>query len=596
MTLFAAPHVGCLAARPAQRMIATLMASDPRELAGALLWVGIPAFGSISGGSPSGSQGTALDAATSAHLADLRPSGVILFRRNISSIEQVRNLCAALRALLGDELFVAVDQEGGLVERFAGLLPSWPGNMALGAIAMREPTLGEHLAREQGRLCGMLLRDAGVDVVLAPALDLATTGANPSTGIRSFGATPELAARLGVAMISGFSDAGVLSCAKHFPGLGAARVDSHLDLPVVELRDHSVHLRPFRDAVQVGVPLVMTSHVVYTALDSNRPATFSRAICTELLRNQLGFAGLVLTDDMEMGAIVKRFGFAAAVRDAFAAGHDVLTVCSSAALQREARDTLVQEIARDESAAAAARRSIERAVNLRSAWAAASAPPAQPVNAAPRAILAHIAAQDADAVRSRSITAATALSAAIAGRAITVVQDVQGLVPLRSTGSALLLLPVLAAGTPVEDPMRGESDGSALATALAARCEVLRLPARPNAQECADALAAAARYDIVLLALTAASTIPAQATLAQSLCAAHERVVLLALRSPFDLAVVAAVSDAACVAAARNQCAKATLVASYGFREMQLSALAKVLLGQTQPFGWAPIDLEGDYA
>lgn len=545
------------------------MGADPRELAGALLWVGIP--------------GTNLDDATEQHLSDLRPGGVILFKRNIRSLEQVTSLCTELRTLLGDDLFVAVDQEGGLVERFAGLLPSFPGNMALGAIATREPTLGEHLAREQGRLTGTMLRCIGVDVVLAPALDLATTGANPSTGIRSFGNNSELAARLGAALIDGLHAGGVLPCAKHFPGLGSANVDSHLDLPFVAAQDHAQHLAPFSAAVRAAVPLVMTSHVVYQALDAKNPATFSRAITTDLLRGKLEFTGLVLTDDMEMGAIGQRFDFAAAIRNALAAGHDVLTVCSDAALQREARAVLVEGIARSESWCAGARNSVLRATTVRDSL----------LPQASRSIA------DMTALTSE----AHQLAAAIAGRAITVLSDPKRLVPLHAgnarlstnsaparavygaagqstTNSILLLLPVLEAGTLVEDPLRGEADGSALVQALGDNVSVLRIPARPDAVTIGSAIAKAAEHQTVLLALTAARSIGAQADLARALCAAHPRVVLLALRSPFDLEVV-------------PESANCAMLASYGFRDAQLEALAKVLLGRTQPFGRLPVRLEG---
>src|SRR6187200_463087 len=181
---------------------------DTTTLAGRRLWIGIP--------------GPEIAGETRSLLEEIRPGGIILFRRNIESREQVSALVADLRRVLGSELHVVIDQEGGLVVRFDEGLTVFPGNMALGAAAVREPSLGEHLAEAQGRIAASELRELGITVNLAPCCDLATRGDNPGLGTRAFAAWPRLAGRLAAAMVRGHSDVELLSTLKHFPGLGGA--------------------------------------------------------------------------------------------------------------------------------------------------------------------------------------------------------------------------------------------------------------------------------------------------------------------------------------------------------------------------------------
>lgn len=499
-----------------------------------------------------GIEGTDLGHDLRQHLEDLRPGGIVLFRRNIQSLPQCRALVTALREVLGNGLHVAVDQEGGLVERFHGMLPSFPGNMALGAIGARDAAMAAHLAREQGRLLGLLLRDLGIDVNFAPALDLAVTGANPSTGLRSFGRHAELTGQLGAAFIEGQRSAGVLPCAKHFPGLGSATLDSHLDLPTVRAESQDAALVPMRAAIAAEVPLIMTSHVIYEGLDPGAPATFSRNIVSELLRGTLGFRGVTVTDDLEMGAMQRRFEFPEVVRRA-ALQHDVLTICSDRGLQCCARDRLRLGLEDD------AFRAAHESALLRIA--ALSARPAA------RGLDTVALAREAEAV-----------AEAIAGRAITVVRDESRLLPL--TGAIDVILPVRDAGTPVEDPLRGESHAAELAAALGNGVSVLEVAARPGASDIAAAVERAGSASTLVLVLTAAVQRVEQRELLQAVLARKPDTVIVALRSPFDLALAAEYRNA-------------TLVASHGFRPVQLHALARVLRGTTKSFGRLAIDLGG---
>jgi beta-N-acetylhexosaminidase len=277
-----------------------------------------------------GIEGTQASDETLAFLRAIRPSGVILYARNIESVAQTRRLIAELRAALDWPLLFMIDHEGGLVVRFKRGVTLFPGNSALGAAATPVD------AQAVGHVMGEELRAIGFDVNLAPVLDVLTPRYNPGITIRSFGDDPERVAELGEAMIRGMQTAGLAACAKHVPGKGAATVDAHHELPVVELDrpNAAEHLRPFRRAARAGVACMMTSHVIVPAWerDETLPATFSRTIATELVRADLHHDGVLISDDLDMGAVAKAeqtLGWPieeTAVR-AVEAGHDLLLVC-----------------------------------------------------------------------------------------------------------------------------------------------------------------------------------------------------------------------------------------------------------------------------
>ena len=248
-------------------------------------------------------------------------AGVCLFGHNVEGPEQVRALTRALRSHRPDVL-VASDEEGGSVTRLdAGLGSPWPGAATLGAL----DDVGATYATALG--LGRQARAAGVDLVLAPVLDVNSEPDNPVIGVRSFGADPGLVARHGVAFVRGLRDAGVTACAKHFPGHGATRTDSHVGLPVLDVDVDTWRARdlpPFAAAVEAGVPAMMTAHVVVRALGDD-PATTSAPVLS-LLREELGFGGVVVSDALDMRAISDGMGRATGAVRALAAGVDLLCV------------------------------------------------------------------------------------------------------------------------------------------------------------------------------------------------------------------------------------------------------------------------------
>ncbi len=268
-----------------------------------------------------GIEGKKASRALIVHLKKINPAGVLLLARNIDSPRQVASLIRDANEALGRPLLWSIDHEGGNVVRFSKGVTFFPSAQAIGK------TGNPDLAYAVGRQMGLELSALGIAVNFAPVLDLSGSSYNPGIGIRSFGEDPRAVAHFGENFIRGLQEHHVWACAKHFPGMGEARLDPHILIPQIKASRSEIfnrHLIPFEAAVKAKVKLVMTSHIRYPALDSEL-ATFSKKIVTGLLRKKLGFEGLVVSDDLSMGAVLKS-GLSpenAAVK-ALQAGHDLL--------------------------------------------------------------------------------------------------------------------------------------------------------------------------------------------------------------------------------------------------------------------------------
>jgi beta-N-acetylhexosaminidase len=266
---------------------------------------------------------------------------VIHFTRNYAGAEQMSRLNAEIRAAAGGPVLVTVDQEGGRVQRFRGeAFPDMPSGRDLGMA-------GPEAARAAGETVARKLRAVGFTMNLAPVLDVDTNPANPVIGARAFSSDPARVAACAVAYAAGLRDGGIHACGKHFPGHGDTSVDSHLDLPRLPHameRLEAVELVPFRSAIHAGIEAIMTSHVLFEALDPGVPATLSRTVITGLLRERLGFDGLVITDDFEMQAIADRFEMGEAAVQAIEAGCDLILACHRIDRQRRIIEAIAQAI------------------------------------------------------------------------------------------------------------------------------------------------------------------------------------------------------------------------------------------------------------
>ncbi|MEU3335466.1 glycoside hydrolase family 3 protein [Streptomyces sp. NPDC002144] len=305
-------------------------------------------------------------------------ASVGLFGRNIASTEQLAALTAQLRAER-DDVLVAVDEEGGDVTRLEVRTgSSFPGNNALGAVDDVELT--RQVATELGRRLAV----CGVNLNWAPSADVNSNPANPVIGVRSFGADTDLVARHTAAYVTGLQSAGVAACTKHFPGHGDTAVDSHHALPRIDVSAEVLSARelaPFRAALAAGTRAVMSAHILVPALDPVRPATLSRPVLTRLLRGELGYEGLIVTDGMEMRAIAATYGIERGSVLAIAAGADAICVGGGLAddeTVRRLRDALVTAVRTGELPEARLADAAERVRTLARWTAAAGAADARP--------------------------------------------------------------------------------------------------------------------------------------------------------------------------------------------------------------------------
>jgi beta-N-acetylhexosaminidase len=285
--------------------------------------------------------GTALSTEFRALAREFDVGGAILFNRNIEAPEQVVELSAEIEALgRRAPAWVSVDQEGGRVARLKEPFTRWPPMAVLGRSG------SEALADRFGRALARELAAAGITLDYAPVLDIHTNPKNPVIGDRALAERAGEVARLGAVIIRALQGEGVAACGKHFPGHGDTSTDSHLELPLVEHppdRLRAVEFEPFRAAVREGVAFIMTAHVLVPALDDERPATLSPRIVQALLREELGFDGVILSDDLEMKAVSTRTPVPEAAVHAIRAGCDGLLICSGdVELQARTLEALVR--------------------------------------------------------------------------------------------------------------------------------------------------------------------------------------------------------------------------------------------------------------
>ncbi|MGM0437372.1 MAG: beta-N-acetylhexosaminidase [Bacillota bacterium] len=265
--------------------------------------------------------------------------GVIYFSRNIKNPEQVVNLSKNLQSLSINSgrnipLFISIDQEGGTVTRLKGTT-HFPGNMTLGA------TRNKKLVKKAAKATGNELKNLGINMNLAPVLDINNNSNNPVIGVRSFGGDEKLVAKLGSEYIKSLQGESVIACAKHFPGHGDTDTDSHLNLPVINhSRDrlNNIELIPFKEAIKIGVDSIMTAHIYFPTIEKEIgvPATLSRKVLTGLLREELGYDGLIITDCMEMNAISDSYGTVEGAVRSIVAGSDIVLISHSYEKQKKA--------------------------------------------------------------------------------------------------------------------------------------------------------------------------------------------------------------------------------------------------------------------
>jgi beta-N-acetylhexosaminidase len=285
-----------------------------------------------------GFSGTSVAPELASFLSNFMPGGLILFARNLEHVDQIARLTNDLQQISpASPLLIAIDQEGGRVSRLPAGFTIFPPCGVIGDCGSAE------LAYAVASATAVELRAVGINMNMAPVLDVNTNLGNPIIGDRSFSADPTRVCELGLATMAGLQDHKVVACGKHFPGHGDTVADSHKELPVVTASVERLldrELRPFQHAIENGLTAIMTAHVLYPALDERVPATLSPRILTDLLRDRLRFHGLIITDDLEMQAITDHHGIGEAAILAFQAGADLLLICQDRDRQAAAMEAV----------------------------------------------------------------------------------------------------------------------------------------------------------------------------------------------------------------------------------------------------------------
>jgi beta-N-acetylhexosaminidase len=504
-------------------------------------------------------------------LADGPVAGVTLFRAfNVVSPAQVRELAEAFqRAGAGEPgrsgpdgpLLVAADQEGGQLMALGDATTQFAGNMALGAVD------DEGLTEQVGAAIGREARAMGVNVMYTPVLDLADEPANANMGIRAFGDDPEAVARHGAATVRGLQSAGVAATAKHFPGLGGVAQDTHHGLGVVRgdrKRLLANEFAPFRAAFVAGARLTMSAHVAVPALtgDETLPATLSRTMMTDTLRDELGFRGISISDALDMRALAQGAAQAVEVIAAIRSGIDLLLGTADRAALRRIESTLVAAAARRLFDADELEASRTRLAELRS-WIAAAGP-----------------APDVDVVGSE---AHRALSRELAERALTRTDRARGggapaPIALAATWRILAIMPEPTDLTPADTSSAvAPGLGRALRTRFASVDDVV-VGVAPSDTEIAGVRERAGSFDAVVVGTIEAHRQPAQAALVRALAATGTPTIAVALRTPWDVAVYPADVPAIC---------------TYSILPDPLEALARALAGEIGFPGRLPVAVRG---
>lgn len=492
-----------------------------------------------------GLPGTSVDAAT----REMIGRGVrsfILFGRNIVDRQQVHTLCAEIRALAGAEAVIAIDHEGGRVNRLRQVVTEWPSPM--GWVA----TGDEGLVRQASTVMAQELASLGINLNFAPVADLLGNYRNPVLGTRCFSDDPEDTARFVAAFVEGHRAAGVASTAKHFPGHGDTPVDSHVDLPVVNRSPERLlqeDLVPFRAALRAGVECLMVSHVWYSRLDREpTPATLSASVA-RLARRDLGYEGLIITDSLEMGAIRTRMSTGEAVVGALAAGADMAMVSHGSDRQQEAL-----------SAIAAALQD--------------GTLPAPRLNAARRRIgyLRAVARYGSAMPES-----GPGLAEEIARRGVTLVRADTESFPLHPAGNRIGVLTFVSSRDSLVEDQVGLPP---LAAALARRCPSLVHVSASSEDHPEETLTQLRDVETVVAGSAHAVGRTWQADTVNRLLDAGKRVIGVALADPFDLLAFPRVP---------------VFLAAYSDVPASVETAVAILFGEQPPRGRLPVELPGLY-
>ncbi|SEC67413.1 beta-N-acetylhexosaminidase [Paenibacillus sp. GP183] len=493
-----------------------------------------------------------------------RIGGIIYFRRNVQDTKQLSRMSLELQQINAVHsavpLFLAIDQEGGMVSRIDREVTLIPGAMALGA------TRNKDAAWKTAAISGRELRGMGINMNFAPSVDVNNNPQNPVIGVRSYGADPILVGEMGAAAVRGYQEAGVAATAKHFPGHGDTDVDSHLGVPIVRHeteRLERIELSPFIRVIEAGVDAIMTAHIIFPAFgEEKRPATLSPNILMGLLRGRLGFSGVIVTDCLEMHAISKEYGIPQAAVMAIEAGADLVLVSHTYEEQQAAVVAVMEAVRSGRIPESRIDESVERILALKKK----------------RNMEGFIGgmgeafglAQDWDLVRE------------VSEQSITLVKDEGGL-PLDPDEPTLIVWAEPREASEVVEIIHQEEALESALSPFLKKVEEIRIGLKPMEDEIVLVLGRGSQFKQIVVAThnPVSRLDQGQIQLVKKLASLTGiRLVVAATRNPYDLNEFPEVK---------------TYLCTYENRPMAIQSLARVLMGKTRPQGKLPVTLSETY-
>ncbi|MDF2881644.1 MAG: Beta-glucosidase [Clostridiaceae bacterium] len=484
---------------------------------------------------------------------------VVLFASNMGNKDEIVNLTTKLQdnfiSNIGIPGFISIDQEGGMVTRIYKDATFFPGNMAFAAADVKESTL------QQGKIEGAELRALGININLAPVMDVNCNPENPVIGTRSYGDDANNVAELGVDLIRGLKQSGVIAVAKHFPGHGDTNIDSHISLPAVNHsieRLEKVELLPFKNAIENGIDGIMSAHVLLPKVENKRiPATLSYKVLTELLKNKMGFKGLIITDCMEMNAIASSYGSEKAAVLAIQAGADIICISHSKNTAIKCADAIKNAVLCGEIKEERIDESVRKILAVKS-----------------RYNLFENAYPDIKKVNSTvGCKENKDFARKISNKSITVLKNERNLIPV--SGRVVSISTKASALTGADYELKMNTSF----------CERLKLkfggesfiiPLDPDGDIIQKVVLSCRKADKVIIGSYNASSHKGQIELINSINKINSNIIVVSLRNPYDILKIKKVS---------------TYINAYEYTNLSIESSIKVLAGEIKPMGVSPVKI-----
>ncbi len=492
-------------------------------------------------------------------IKDKKIGNIILFASNIGSIDDIikltSNLQKNIKQHIGIPGFISIDQEGGMVTRIYKGITFFPGNMAFSAANEIKSTF------KQGEIEGKELKSIGINMNIAPVMDVNCNPKNPVIGCRSYGDNPKKVAEFGIGLIKGLEQSGVVAVAKHFPGHGDTDVDSHLSLPVVKhdmMRLEKIELIPFKSAIESGVQAIMSAHVLLPEMEPKKiPATLSHKVLTGLLKNKMGFNGLVITDCMEMEAIATYYGSEIASVMAINAGADIICISHTKEIQIRCVDAIKKAVLDGGISEERINQSVEKILEIKNKH--------------------NMATNEKFGTKKLCSCVENSKSREfakiISNKSITVIKDNKKLLPVVGNIVSISTKAVVFTGveneikmnTPFCQQLKQKFGGKAF-----------EIPLNPNDTLIEEIVCSCKNANVVIVGVYNASSNSKQIELVKKINSVNSNVILVSLRNPYDFFCFKNIS---------------TYINAYEYTELSISSVIKVISGEIKAMGISPIKL-----